>query len=124
MPDEHRCIKEAELATVITNQGVLFRATDANKKEIEKLDAQQTTIYDLTKSVAVIAEQITTIRDDVRDVKTDVISMKQEFKKIKEEEVSGLRGELGVWEKYKSHIILMIISSVVAIYLAQILGGF
>ena len=126
MQETHKCSKESEISALVTNQTVLFIATESNKKEIDNFKSEQKNMYDLVKSVAVIAEQIITIRDDVRAVKTDVLSMKSELKtelnSIKANKIAELIDELNVWQKYKTTIISIIITAVLSVYLMKI-GG-
>jgi len=124
---EHKCSKEGEIAALKENVINLYKKYDAHDKQIEKIENKTDAQYEMAKSIAVMAEKMASISDDVKEVKnelqvvkTDVATMKKEVQEDKEEE---FKKKLGVWEKYKSHIITLIITAAVTYYLSQIIGG-
>jgi len=113
---EHKCVKEAEVAAMKENVLTLFKKTQDNKDKIEKLEDRQDALYELTRSVAVIAEQITTIRDDVRDVKQDVTGLKGELRDIQARD-----GE--AWVKFKWLVLASAVSLIAGFLFKMMMAG-
>ncbi|MFH5834542.1 hypothetical protein ACHAL6_00525 [Proteiniclasticum sp. C24MP] len=116
---EHKCSKEGEIAALKENVINLYKKHDAHDKRMEKIENKTDAQYEMAKSIAVMAEKMTTISEDVKEVKADVTALKKE---VREKREGALETKINVWEKYKSHIITLIITAVVTYYLLQI-GG-
>lgn len=116
---EHKCIKEGDIAAIKENIINLYKKQDAHDKRMEKIEIRTDAQYEMAKSIAVMAEKMTTISEDVKEVKNDVNALKKEVREKREEE---LEDEIGIFRKYKSQIITLIITAVVTYYLAKI-GG-
>lgn len=116
---EHNCSKEGEIAALKENVINLYKKYDAHDKQIEKIENKTNAQYEMAKSIAVMAEKMTTISQDVKEVKDDVNALKKEVREKREDE---LETKLSIWEKYKSHIITLIITAVVTYSLSKI-GG-
>lgn len=128
-----RCIKEADMVKLREDIAKNERETIRNRKEIEKMNVKLDIQHELSKSIAVMAEQMGTINKAVESTNGMVTQLQsdvdnitnqmhdQRFQTLDERYIeSQLR--LSVWERYKTHIVLMIISAVVTIVLTQI-GG-
>lgn len=123
---EYKCVKEGEIAALKENVVTLYKKMDAHDKRMEKIENKTDAQYEMAKSIAVMAEKMTAISDDVREVKTELNYVKKDVtslkKEVQEDKHNSLKEENSVWRKYKSHIILLIITAVVTYYLAN-LGG-
>jgi len=113
---EHKCINVAEITSLRENVTTLYKKTQDNKDKIEKLEDRQDALYELTRSVAVIAEQITTIRDDVRDVKQDVTGLKGELRDIQARD-----GE--AWVKFKWLVLASAVSLIAGFLFKMMMAG-
>ena len=113
---EHKCVKEAEVAALKENVVTLFKVTKENRDSIKQIEERQDTLYELTKSVAVIAEQITTIKDDVKDVKDDMNAVKKEINSIQTKE-----GE--AWGKFKWLLVASAVTLISAFLFKIIVNG-
>lgn len=116
---EHKCSKEGDIATLKENIITLYKKQDAHDKRMEKIENRTEAQFEMAKSIAVMAEKMTTISEDVKEVKADVTALKKEVREKREED---LEEEVGIFRKYKSQIITLIITAVVTYYLAKI-GG-
>lgn len=133
MVEQHGCIKEADMVKLREDIAKNDRETTRNRKEIEKMNVKLDIQHELSISIAVMAEQMGTINKAVESTNGMVSQLQsdvdritnqmhdQKFQTLDERYIeSQLR--LSVWERYKTHIILMIITAVVTIVFTQI-GG-
>ncbi len=116
---EHKCLKEGEIAALRENIVTLYKKHDSQEKRLDKIETKTEAQYEMAKSIAVMAEKMTTISQDVKEVKNEVNSLKTEVREKREDE---LENKISTWQKYKSHVITLIITAVVTYYLLQI-GG-
>lgn len=116
---EHKCSKEGDIAAIKENIITIYKKQDAHDKRMEKIENRTEAQFEMAKSIAVMAEKMTTISEDVKEVKADVTALKKEVRGKREDE---LEEEVGIFRKYKSQIITLIITAVVTYYLSNI-GG-
>lgn len=69
--DDYKCTKEAEIATLITQNKTVF-------KEIEALKKVNNTILELSNNITKLVEQMRETKDDVRDIKKDIEDIKKQ----------------------------------------------
>ena len=107
--DERRCSKEGEIATLIETVKTIAHRMD-------KFEETQLAIYDLAKSVAVMAEKMTNISNDVKAVKKEVGEVKAELNNIKTEDSA-------LWKKFKWHILTSVLTLLAAYLFKTVIGG-
>lgn len=129
----NNCIKEADMVKLREGIAKNERETHRNKTAIEKINVKLDVQYELSKSIAVMAEKMGTINKSVESTNKVVIQLKTDVESITnqindqkfqtlDERYAEAQMKLSVWERYKTHIIMMILSAVVTLVLTTI-GG-
>lgn len=121
-----RCTKEPDIEILKEHVKTLYQKHDETKKWQEKYEGKQDVIYDISKSIAVMAEKMGGIREDVQQIKGEVLDVKKDVGALKEKMQSDKRQDLkdenDDWRKYKWQIVFAITGLVIG-YFFNALGG-
>ena len=116
---EQRCNKETEISTIQEQVKTIFHRLD-------KYEKTQDALYDLSKSVAVIAKEMTHIGEDVKEVKQEVSEVKTDLTNIKNSqntfESKQDKEDAKMWKEIKKYVFFAFLGAVIT-YLLSTLGG-
>lgn len=107
-----KCLREPEIAILQEHVKTIYRRIDETNKRQDKFDERQDVIYEISKSIAVMAEQMQGTREDVKEIKEEMSGVKKDVGALKEkmqyDEKQSLKEDAKSWKDYKWYLFLTI----------------
>lgn len=107
-----KCNKELEISRLEEHVKTIYKQIGGHDDRLGKIETKASEQYELSKAIALMAQQMGGISKDVTDIKTEVTTVKKDVGSLKDkmqnDKIQDLEKEVTKWDKYKWYVLLSV----------------